>query len=463
VEDSQVKVDPTLAAVAQPENLPTTGRIDYGIGADYTHSLAVTDSAAEHTVQLTGLQPGQEYHVQVFAEAPNTRPALSKDFCFVTEPADANLAANPGFESGQFSPWVKWNAMNVRNYPAGGSGWLGGVKARTGNYYIGGESNGGQVKGGAYQRVAVNPSIPVNLRAFLWTYQVEGTSNFDATVDYTVLGRIGIDPTGGTDRNSPAIIWSPMTSGQQWYDLTPGYDAEHPSRYTDIKVSARPQSDHVTVFLEAGCNNAITWTIYAFDDVYVWQDQKPAVPAESIGALGGMQDGERVSLQGLVVTAGSAEAGANYVQEAGRSAGLRVESDVSFTRDHFVNVEGVLGTKPSGERYLSDAMLTSDSPGVGAIPMGAKCAAIGSPAEGLANVGLLMRTWGRVGVSMPGYFYINDGSLPGDGLRVETGTSGVWPSEGSVVSVSGVVQLSGAAPSAIPVLRVRDTGDLTDL
>jgi len=456
-----VRPDPLMAAILPPDPAPTTARIEYGIGTPYTHSVDVSTPAAEHTVTLTGLQPGQEYHVRITASAAGMRSAHTKDFCFVTEPDRPNLVANPGFETGAWSPWSRWGSMALRNYPADGSGWLGGVKARTGNYYAGSESNGGQVKGGLYQRITVDPSRPLNLRACLWTYQViDDTGNFDGTIDYTVLGRIGIDPTGGTDRNSPNVVWSAWSSGQQWFDVVPAYSADHPSRYTDLMLTVQPQSSQATVFLEAGCNSAIKWTIYAWDDVHAWQDQ-PVQEVSSVGALRSLADGTRVRLGTVVVTADAASAGAVYVQQPDRSSGIRVETGSQATEGTLVTVEGTLATKPSGERFLQEAQILSPTPGTSAIPMGARCSAIGSSGVGPGNVGLLMRSWGRVTSAGEGFVTVNDGSLPGDGLKVTAPVGVMLPVTGTMVGVTGVVQLEGTAPGSRPVLRIRRASDVT--
>jgi len=456
-----VRPDPLMAAILPPEPAPATARIEYGIGTPYTHFLDVTTPAAEHTVTLTGLQPGREYHVRITASAAGMRSARTKDFCFVTEPGRPNLVSNPGFETGAWSPWSKWGSMALRNYPAGGSGWLGGVKARTGNYYAGSESNGGQVKGGIYQRINVDPSRPLNVRACLWTYQViDDWGGFDAAIDYTVLGRIGIDPTGGTDRNSPNVVWSAWSSGQQWFDLVPAYSADHPSRYTDLMLTVQPQSSQATVFLEAGCNSAIKWTIYAWDDVHAWQDA-PAQEVRSLGELRMLTDGTRVRAGGVIVTADAASAGAVYVQQPDRSSGIRVETGSQAAEGTLVAVEGTLATKPSGERFLQDALILSSASGAGAVPMGARCSAIGPHGTGPGNVGLLMRTWGRVVSAGPRFITIDDGSVAGGGLKVVAPVGVTLPATGSFAAVTGVVQLEGTAPASRPVLRARRASDIT--
>ncbi len=163
------------------------------------------------------------------------------------------------------------------------------------------------------------------------------------------------------------------------------------------------------------------------------------------------------------MTASPSQAGANYVQALDRSAGIRVESAAWFTPGSTVTVVGYLGTKPSGEKYLYDAGLISDAPGAMPASMGAiagNIGAVGLIGNGPGNVGLLMRAWGTVTTAASGFFTLNDGSLEGDGLKVDCSSAGNPPAAGSVVVVTGIVQLEGAAPSAATVLRPRSAGDI---
>lgn len=452
----------TTAAISWTTTTPAMARIDYGPGAPY-NAFALDDTVSNtHEYLLTGLDPGTEYHVQVTAFASGWRHSRSKDFAFVTDPLPPNLASNPGFESKLGSKWTTWGTMARENQPADGTGGLGGVKARTGSYYIGGASNGLHARGGAWQRVTVDPSRPVGLRASLWTYQIEGNEGFDATAGYTVRGRVGIDPAGGTDPEAPTVLWAPWSSGQQWYDLVPDWLDNHPSIYTDLTKTVQPLGSTVTVFLHAGADQAIVWTIYGWDDVYVWQPYPPATPVGRLGDLALEPDGARIALSGLVVTASSAQVGANYVQAPDRSAGVRAEGPAVFAPGHLVSLEGTLGTKASGERYLYETLLLADAQGDPAAPLGARVAHLGMAppgGAGLGNVGLLMRAWGRVGSVDSGSFTLDDGSAAGTTLKVILPPGASAPAS-EFAQVIGVVQLQGASVPGVPVLAPRTAADI---
>lgn len=92
-------------------------------------------------------------------------------------------------------------------------------------------SNGGTFKVGIYTQVEVTPGA--GYRASLaW-----GAPNAPET-----FGRqLGIDPTGGTDPNSPNIVWGPMHWG-------PGRILNYPPPDVNIDVKARATNNVITVF-----------------------------------------------------------------------------------------------------------------------------------------------------------------------------------------------------------------------
>jgi hypothetical protein len=405
-----------------------------------------------HGVTLTGLTPNTLYHARVVSKVAGKRDGISRDFVFVTEPDRANLASNPGFETGSYSPWTMFTEggdVGLQNYPAGGgSDWFG-CKAHGGNWFFGGASNGGKCKAGVYQQVSVTAGRPLNLRAWLWTWQLD---QIGKTKDVTVSGRVGIDPTGGTSPYSGSVIWSPLVAAQDLFGAGAG-------SWTEVAVSATPLSSTATAFLQAGADTAISWTVFGWDDVVLTQE--PATTALSrLSQVIGMADGSKVSIPNLIVTATESQAGAVYVEQADRAAGMRVESLDSFTVGRRVSVTGYLGTKPSGERYIYGAQKAADTTGFAMDGMMTNGRSVGT--AGTNNVGLLMTAAGRVSTGGVGYVYLNDGSLPGSGLKVITSSLTTPPANGSMAVITGIVQLEGSTPeTAIPILRPRAQTDVT--
>jgi hypothetical protein len=93
-------------------------------------------------------------------------------------------------------------------------------------------SNGGTFKAGISTQVRVTPGN--GYRASIAWGGPNDPDNFGR--------QLGIDPTGGTDPNSPSVIWGPMHFGPgRFLNYPPG---EGPN----IDVKARAASDTVTVF-----------------------------------------------------------------------------------------------------------------------------------------------------------------------------------------------------------------------
>ena len=90
---------------------------------------------------------------------------------------------------------------------------------------------------GVYQRVPVPVNSTVRLSAVTYAWSSEGNDVSVSQNGAWARQRVGIDPTGGTDPNSPNIAWS--------------MPAQYLDSWGQISVETQAQSDHVTVFLSA--------------------------------------------------------------------------------------------------------------------------------------------------------------------------------------------------------------------
>lgn len=429
----------------------STGKVEYAENnPPYTSSVLDTSTSTTHSVILTGLKPGTEYHCRITASAPGYRDGMSRDFAFVTIPESPNLLVNPDFESGNLNGWTRYGRQlpGIRNYAALGGGFIGGVKAHGGNYYVGNEHNSCCTNpsglGGVWQRVAVIPGQAVTFRGWLYTYQGDpNVAEFDKGVDEMVTGRFGIDPTGGTDPGSPNIVWSIPSSGQDWYDPNAR------TKYVDFSVTTTPSSDHVTVYAEAGQlqvtvnpPRAIGWNVYGMDDFSLSQSITPQLLAH-LGEAAALPDGTLVTSNNVIVTAVASEIGANYVEDPNRSYGIRVDAATEPQRGDSVTVTGTLATRPSGERYLASASFTNATSSTEPVSLGAKNQSVSG--YGLSTVGLLMRTWGKVQSVGAGFIMLTDGSPAA--LKVDTTAAGGTYNVGEFYEVTGVVSLEGTSPA----------------
>jgi hypothetical protein len=114
---------------------------------------------------------------------------------------------------------------------------------------LGGDANWGTANGGAYQRVPVCPGAKVGASMWILTRQI-------GAQDYDVNGRIGIDPTGGTDPGSGDVVWS------TWHNSPEAWSAVGLPEVTAA-------GDAITVFIEHWHRWPVQFNFTAFDDVVV--------------------------------------------------------------------------------------------------------------------------------------------------------------------------------------------------
>ena len=200
-----------------------------------------------------------------------------------------------------------------------------------------------------------------------------------------------------------------------------------------------------------------------------------------IGAAWSLADGAGLALQDKIVT--HASQGALWIEEADRSAALKVLSAATAARGDRVSVAGVLGLS-GAQRVLtaSDVGVTASGQQVPA-PVWMLHKALGGQsfnaatpgvtgATGLYNAALLVSSYGfvkSVDISDPEnkYFYFDDGCGLQDGsgragVRVRIGAN-TEPAVGSLVKVTGVVELETIGGKIAPVILARDAADVTGI
>jgi hypothetical protein len=135
---------------------------------------------------------------------------------------------------------------------------------------------GGMGLGGIYQTVTVTLGTRLRFSAFMETWQCY---DYGVACDWgrksdqpsDMHTRIGIDPTGGTDPNSAAIVWSPEKAAfDQWVEFS---------------VIAQAQSNKVTVFTQ--CGPTFDWArknndCYIDDLALVSLDPVPPTPTPTV-------------------------------------------------------------------------------------------------------------------------------------------------------------------------------------
>ena len=183
-----------------------------------------------------------------------------------------------------------------------------------------------------------------------------------------------------------------------------------------------------------------------------------------------------LSLRNKVVTA--AFAGSFWLEELDRSSAIEVISTVSVSRGNTVSAAGTLGL--SGTRRVLFADVVENHGGTATLPrpLGVTTKRLGGAAfnastpgvtggTGLYNIGLLVRCAGRVTYSDSTdpnnrYFVLDDGgglSWNGHaGVLVRCGA--VSPPTGGWAVVTGICASESWSGKTVPVLLVRDSGDI---
>jgi hypothetical protein len=475
--------------IAWKTDVPTTTRVEYGLTASYGQSTPEDPAlVTDHQVLIGGLAEDTDYHFRVWGTNPPLySPASSADHVFHTLPDPSPSLRNPGFEDGHgvqahsLYPWVEYAvAMDgtgyhpidglVGPYPAGGgASWFAGIVASEGSYLVGAAANYAYKNGGVYQRVLATPGQPYTLSARFATYRVGGT-------DRDNRFRLGIDPSGGVDPLSPAVIWrsvSSPTNDSRWH-------AEA------VTATAGPNG-LITVFLEIRQQWPLEWHVVAFDDARLG----PPL-AMSIGELRQAATGLGAVLSDKIVTyvdpdivllddKGYTKA---YVEEPDGSAGIAVLFDQNLPDQPAVgNKTTVTGSIVlQGMEAMVLAYDWTLDPATHPLPraVGVGHRAIGGstsiqpavrPVNGPCNVGLRVRVFGKV--TWPSFVdpfsdvtvFIDDGSAiangqppnggsPVNGIMARLRANGTSLVAGDYIAVTGVVGITYVDPNGWP-----DTGD----
>lgn len=206
----------------------------------------------------------------------------------------------------------------------------------------------------------------------------------------------------------------------------------------------------------------------AYVDTFFSAVKHAMVIPSGLDAVKAQPDGSLVSFVGAVASTAAGEmAGKVYVQAADRSSGIQLylgaQSPPAVSRGAIVKVEGQTGTR-NGERCVLSPEITITASGDAPVPLRLSNAALGGEgffydpappaigqqgvdgAAGLNNIGLLVRTVGKVTSVGSGYLYIEDGSalsdgtstdgVPNAGVRVLTAAGGYHA--GQYLSVTGI-------------------------
>lgn len=241
---------------------------------------------------------------------------------------------------------------------------------------------------------------------------------------------------------------------------------------TSVVATGLSLNDDVEYFVQVRAvdNVGLTSEVGTSDGITV---APVAEPISAAWARPNLVDG--LSIRNKVVTA--ALDGAFWLEEADRSAAIKVISSATVAKGDIVSVAGMLGMLGT-QRVLFASLVENHGRGTVPAPVAMVQRALGGSAFnsitpgvtggiGLYNIGLLVRCWGTVTYSDSSdpnnrFFCIDDGSglthggYPG--VLVRCGS--VLPPSSGIVSVTGVIGSESDGGRVVPVILIRDAADI---
>lgn len=419
------------------------------------HTVNMPGSATtSHSYTITDLEPSATYTFYVeTTDGTNTWASGLKQFR--TEKAVTETLGNTGFEEGaDIYPWVscvlpespdlqrwggnywQWNLDQFAWYNGTTNQWdyTAVVPRSEGGRMWSGSCIGGNTKTRDYAALAQQVSVTPG-KVYKATVQFWGnvnTTDPNATLA-DASARVGLDPNGGTDAGhfdganwvkNDDVVWGPWT-----------YRPNPAAGWQTVTALAYAKSNAMTVFLQqhysvSGSTSA-TWL--AFDDVTFGESD--IIPPVDPGQTKKWIPGFMVTLKDVIITNrfdntdGSVVA---YVEDADRVAGIRVVADsvqqfpweiwlgdtVDVTGTLVVNANRELEIKASSVAYsaspagISIYAVGLNNKSIGGSVLGEQVGVAGS--AGANNVGLYVRTWGKVTAVVQDVYdfsiFLDDGS-----------------------------------------------------
>ena len=316
------------------------------------------------------------------------------------------------------------------------------------------------------------------------------------TAQNVYIDKVTISKKPFTDTEPPAVptnvqaaAKTPTAISLTW---SPSADNFGTTGYRVFRGGVQVGTSATLSYLDTGLQPSSTYS-YAVS-AYDWvanESAQSSPPVEATTMAAGeiafakrLPDAAQTGLAGKVVTA--AYGTFCYVEEPSRFAGMLVvpaEMPAWLAVGNTVDVGGVMQTSSDGERCIGGATITLSSTGsVGPLAVSNRFVGgaswfftEGSSAgqegvkDGLGtnNIGLLVRTWGRVTHVETEFFYLDDGSRLEDGsgnvgVRVN-GAELDLPAENQYAAVTGVSSCYRPGSELLRMIRLRSQDDISVL
>lgn len=297
----------------------------------------------------------------------------------------------------------------------------------------------------------------------------------------TVIDTAGVSVSGGSVKYCPGVCWDGSAYRVVWEDYRSAFQGNADVYYTTVSqegvVSSSPDTALVSdmdpqlkpLLVVPGSPGLLLYSRYVSYSNGLCGATLTDQQVQEINTVGEakqMPPGSLVSLRGKVVT--GAFSGYFYMQELDRSSGIRVVSTIPVNKGDIVDAVGTISVC-DGERQINAGMLgamgvAGTPPG----PLGIRGDALGggplnahtpgiTAGIGANNIGLLVKTWGKVTTTGSDYFCIE--SKPALVVKVKSGTL-VKPAVGKWVAVTGICTCDVASGAIGRAIQPREQADI---
>lgn len=274
-------------------------------------------------------------------------------------------------------------------------------------------------------------------RAYVWG------SNLDQTLHLLELAQ------GSTDSNATCINNHGQVVGNQTVNGKQRACMWSPSGVELLPLPSGSTCAMATSINEIGQIVGYGDSAVSSDRALIWC---PDAGVKSIGACNQLPAFVQVTLESVVVTATGLEPGIVFVEDAARSAGLKIETTNALTLGDRITCAGLL-RHTNGESALRNATIISKTAGEELSPLGITTQALCNDRTesldytGLNTTGLLVRFAGKVVLKSTAdhLIYVDDGGNFTDGLspyfhgvRVQLPSDVASPDKGRMVIITGI-------------------------
>lgn len=227
------------------------------VATDVPLFVTVTDRDGRYTLTVPA---GRKMRLRAFAREET--PAISG---IVTAGADRDQVVNlqtaapdapATLSNGDFNRFTRnapgllrdWTSFGTTDGTTASGQTIFSAKSFEGEGFYYAQAGSNTKNGGAYQIVQAEPNARYRLTGMVYTRTEGGDMR---PLDNNC--RLGVDPTGGRNPDSPDVVWTPPTESEQsWKQL-------------QVEVTAR--TTRMTVFLRHEMRRANIWNLTCFDDL----------------------------------------------------------------------------------------------------------------------------------------------------------------------------------------------------